>query len=51
MKQDLRQFRLLPGGPQETLPPAVVADGYHTQEDLDDTLAVLERVGKKYGLI
>lgn len=23
----------------------------HTQEDLDDTLAVLERVGKKYGLI
>ncbi|HHT48171.1 MAG TPA: aminotransferase class I/II-fold pyridoxal phosphate-dependent enzyme [Firmicutes bacterium] len=23
----------------------------HTQEDLDDTLAVMERVGKKYGLI
>ncbi len=23
----------------------------HTQEDLDDTLAVLEKVGKKYGLI
>ena len=23
----------------------------HTQEDLDDTLSVLERVGKKYGLI
>ncbi len=23
----------------------------HTQEDLDDTLAVLERVGKKYGII
>lgn len=23
----------------------------HTQEDLDDTLAVLERVGRKYGLI